>query len=102
MEPARVRSEALLPVSNEAEALEARDRSRALAASVGMSLTEAASVAAAVSELVRNLIAYATHGEVILRAIQTRRAHGSEVMVLDEGPGIPDARRALQARIPAS
>ena len=102
MEPARVRSEALLPVSNEAEALEARDRSRALAASVGMSLTEAASVAAAVSELVRNLIAYATHGEVILRAIETRRAHGIEVMVIDEGPGIADVGQALQERFSTS
>ncbi|PYN17064.1 MAG: hypothetical protein DME05_06390, partial [Candidatus Rokuibacteriota bacterium] len=94
--------EALLPVSNEAEALEARDRSRALAASVGMSLTEAASVAAAVSELVRNLIAYATHGEVILRAIETRRAHGIEVMVIDEGPGIADVGQALQERFSTS
>jgi serine/threonine-protein kinase RsbT len=102
MKPARVGSEALLPVNNEAEALGARDQSRALAASVGMSPTESASVAAAVSELVRNLIAYATHGEVILRAIETRRARGIEVMVIDEGPGIADVGLALQERFSTS
>jgi serine/threonine-protein kinase RsbT len=102
MKPARVQSEALLPVNNDTDVLEVRDRARALAASVGMSPTESASVAAAVSELVRNLVAYATRGEVILRAIENTRARGIEVVVIDEGPGIPDVGQALQERFSTS
>ncbi|PYM95582.1 MAG: ATP-binding protein [Candidatus Rokuibacteriota bacterium] len=102
MVPARVRSEALLPVSNETDALGARERGRALAASIGMSPTESASVVAAVSELVRNLITYATRGEIIFRAIESTRARGIEVVVIDEGPGIPDVGLALQDRFSTS
>jgi len=102
MEPARVQSEALLPVANETDALSARDRGRELAVSVGLSPTDSASVAAAVSELVRNLIAYATRGEVILRTIENKRARGIEVVVIDEGPGIADIEQALQERFSTS
>ncbi|PYN36100.1 MAG: ATP-binding protein [Candidatus Rokuibacteriota bacterium] len=102
MEPARVRSEVLLPVANETDALSARDRGRELAVSVGLSPTDSAGVAAAVSELVRNLIAYATRGEVILRTIEIERARGVEVIVIDEGPGIADIERALQERFSTS
>jgi serine/threonine-protein kinase RsbT len=102
MEPARVRSEALLPVANETDALSARDRGRELAVSVGLSPTDSASVAAAVSELVRNLITYATCGEVILRTLENERARGVEVIVIDEGPGIADIEQALQERFSTS
>ena len=102
MEPARVRSEVLLPVANETDALSARDRGRELAVSVGLSPTDSAGVAAAVSELVRNLIAYATRGEVILRTIENKRARGIEVIVIDEGPGIADIEQALQERFSTS
>jgi serine/threonine-protein kinase RsbT len=102
MERARVRSEALLPVANETDALSARDRGRELAVSVGLSPTDSASVAAAVSELVRNLITYATRGEVILRTLENERARGVEVIVIDEGPGIVDIEQALQERFSTS
>jgi serine/threonine-protein kinase RsbT len=102
MERARVRSEALLPVANETDALSARDRGRELAVSVGLSPTDSASVAAAVSELVRNLITYATRGEVILRTLENERARGVEVIVIDEGPGIADIEQALQERFSTS
>jgi len=51
---------------------------------------------------VRNLIAYATRGEVILRTIEIERARGVEVIVIDEGPGIADIERALQERFSTS
>lgn len=102
MEPARVQSEALLSVDNEADALAARDRSRDLALSVGLSTTDSVSVAAAVSELVRNLIVYATRGEVMLRAIENERTRGVEIVVIDEGPGIADVELALQERFSTS
>jgi serine/threonine-protein kinase RsbT len=102
MKPARVQSEALVSVENETDVIDVRDRGRALAAGVGLSPTESASVAAAVSELVRNLVAYATRGEVILRAIESPRGRGIEVMVIDEGPGIADVGLALQERFSTS
>lgn len=100
--PARIRSEVVLRVDNATDALLARDRGRELAISVGLSPTDSASVAAAVSELVRNLIAYATRGEVILRVIENERSQGVEVLVIDEGPGIADVELALQERFSTS
>lgn len=97
-EPSRVRSEALVPIENELDVLSARDQGRELAVSLGLSPTDAASVAAAVSELVRNLVAYATRGEVIFRTIENDRTQGVEVIVIDEGPGIADVEQAFRER----
>ncbi len=50
-------------------------------------------IAAAISELARNIVKYAGSGEVLLR-----RNSDSMLLVIarDEGPGIPDVRAALE------
>lgn len=102
MRPARVRSETLVAVADEASALAARDLGRELARRVGFSSTDSTGIASAVSELVRNLILYAKRGEVILRVIETVSARGVEVIVIDEGPGIANVELALQERFSTS
>jgi len=71
----------------------ARQRGRALAADLGFSASEATLIAAAISELARNIVKYAGSGEVLLR-----RNSDSMLLVIarDEGPGIPDVRAALE------
>lgn len=96
MEPARVRSEVLLQISGDSDVVLARDRGRELAAATGLSPADSAVVATAVSELVRNILAYASHGEVILRTIETERGRGIEVVAIDQGPGIASVDLALQ------
>ena len=96
MEPARVRSEVLLQLSGETDVVSARERGRQLSAAAGLSPADAAVVATAVSELARNILAYASRGEVILRIIETERARGIEIVAVDEGPGIANVELALQ------
>jgi serine/threonine-protein kinase RsbT len=96
MEPARVQSEVLLPVTGESDVVSARERGRELSAAAGFSPADSAVVATAVSELARNIVAYAARGEVILRTIETARARGIEIVAVDEGPGIADVELALR------
>ncbi len=52
-------------------------------------------IATAVSELARNILKYAGHGEIILRQIVGKTGRGLEVVAQDNGPGISDRDRAL-------
>jgi serine/threonine-protein kinase RsbT len=53
-------------------------------------------VATAVSELARNVIKYASRGEVIIQGVSRRGRKGVEVVVHDAGPGIADIEQALR------
>ncbi|MEA2513424.1 MAG: serine/threonine-protein kinase RsbT [Thermomicrobiales bacterium] len=56
-------------------------------------------IATAVSELARNVVRYATdgRGEAIVRELESPdRGVGLEVVVRDEGPGIPDVALAMR------
>jgi len=85
MQPARIRSEVLLQISSETDVVSARDRARELAGGIGLSPADSAIVATAVSELARNVVAYATRGEVIFRVIEAEHARGLEIVAVDEG-----------------
>ena len=52
-------------------------------------------IATAVSELVRNILKYAGHGEIILRQIVGQTGRGIEIVADDKGPGIADRDSAL-------
>ncbi len=52
-------------------------------------------IATAVSELARNILKYAGHGEIVLRQIVGQAGRGMEVVADDKGPGIADRDRAL-------
>lgn len=52
-------------------------------------------IATAVSELARNILKYAGHGEIVLRQIVGQAGRGIEVVADDKGPGIADRDRAL-------
>jgi serine/threonine-protein kinase RsbT len=52
-------------------------------------------IATAVSELARNILKYAGHGEIVLRLIVREAGRGMEIVAEDKGPGIADTERAL-------
>ncbi len=52
-------------------------------------------IATAVSELARNILKYAGHGEIHLRLVAGKAGRGMEIVAEDKGPGIADAERAL-------
>jgi serine/threonine-protein kinase RsbT len=82
-----------VPIASTNDVIVARQRGRALAAEIGFSASDATLIAAAISELARNIVKYAGHGEILLR----RATNGTMTIVArDEGPGIPDVGEALR------
>jgi serine/threonine-protein kinase RsbT len=85
--------EVRVTIASTEDVVVARQRGRALAAELGFSASEATLIAAAISELARNIVKYAGSGEVVLN-------HDDDGMLLmvarDQGPGIPDVRAALR------
>jgi phosphoserine phosphatase RsbX len=71
---------------------QARIRTRDLATAMGFKQPALDAITTAVSELARNIVDHAAHGEIVL----TPRRRGLEVVARDRGPGIADVQRALQ------
>jgi serine/threonine-protein kinase RsbT len=83
-------------VRSDNDLVSARLQGRRLAESLGFSASEATLVATAISELARNIVSYAAHGEIVLRPIRDRSRRGIMVIARDEGPGIANVKLALE------
>jgi serine/threonine-protein kinase RsbT len=83
-----------LPIVTELDIVAARQQGRVLAARLGFSSGDLALIATAISELARNIVQYAQHGEILLRIVDEGR-RGIEVVARDEGPGIADLTLAM-------
>ncbi len=83
-------------VAAESDVLAARQEGRRLAAAAGFSGSDLTIIATAISEVARNIVHYATRGEILLRVAHLDGRSGIVVVARDEGPGIPDLEQALQ------
>jgi serine/threonine-protein kinase RsbT len=90
--------EVRVPVGADVDIVTARQKGRELAAQCGLSSTDLAVVATAISELARNIVRYAVRGEIVLRRVDngTGTKRGIEVVATDDGPGISDVPLAMQ------
>ncbi len=84
-----------IPVAGDADVVTARTRAKDLADALGFSRTDQTVIAAAVSEIARNIVVYAGAGEVVLRAERGNTGWGLVVVARDDGPGIADVEQAL-------
>jgi serine/threonine-protein kinase RsbT len=92
-----VEAEDRIAIESDGDVVTARQRARELAAGLELSSTDQTLLATAISEVARNITAYATRGEVTLRVVRDGNGRaGIEVIASDEGPGIEDIERALQ------
>src|ERR1044071_4263911 len=88
-------------IRREDDIVVSRQRAREIAKRLGFGAVDQSRIATAVSELARNVVRYATNGrgEVMIRDVDAapgaRARVGIEIVVSDEGPGIPDIDRAL-------
>ncbi len=89
-------SETRVVIRQDTDTVLACQKGRKLAAEQGLSDNEQVIVVIIISELARNIIRYATPGEIILTAIRRGPLCGVGVVARDGGPGIPDVERALQ------
>jgi serine/threonine-protein kinase RsbT len=83
-------------IRTDADVVTARQEARTLGAGLGFSGTDLTLLATAISEVARNITAYAGEGEVALRVLHDSGRAGIEVVASDEGPGIEDVELAMQ------
>jgi serine/threonine-protein kinase RsbT len=94
-----VAAEQRIEIAGEDGIVAARQVARETARRLGFGMVDQSRIATAVSELARNVARYAAggRGEAVVRELDTPdRGTGLEVVVRDEGPGIPDIALALR------
>lgn len=84
-----------VPIQSDTDIVGARQKGRAMAATVGFTSSELTLVATVISELARNIVQYAQCGEIALFLVERGDRVGIVIQALDHGPGIPDIRRVL-------
>jgi serine/threonine-protein kinase RsbT len=90
-------AEYCVPVASVNDIVTARLQGRALAERLGFSPGEATLVATAISELARNIVQYAGHGDIVLRSTTNGTRRGVVVVARDRGPGIGDLKLAVRS-----
>jgi serine/threonine-protein kinase RsbT len=91
--------EIVVAISGEDDIILARRYAREQARAYGFGAVDQSRIATAVSELVRNILRYATggRGQMTVRALPASvDGVGMEIVVADEGPGIADVETAMR------
>src|SRR2546428_2567618 len=89
-------TETRVRIASAADIVIARQQGRSLAVELGFEGAEVTLIAAAISEVSRNIVEYAQRGEIIFQPMNQRAKHGLCVVARDQGPGIPDVAQAMQ------
>ena len=84
-----------LPIRRSDDVVAVRQKVRAVAIDVGLSLVDQTKIVTAASELARNTLDYGGGGEVIIQRIDDGLRKGVRLTFEDQGPGIPDVALAL-------
>jgi len=90
-----VADEIIQAINTDSDVVAARQRGRMLAGQVGFTAGDQTVIAAAISELARNILLYAKRGEVVLSAVHNGERQGIHIIARDNGPGIRDLTRAM-------
>jgi serine/threonine-protein kinase RsbT len=90
--------EVIFPISSDLDIVAARQNARTMAAKLGFAPIDQTLIATAISELARNIVRYAQHGEILLKMIEGKNSSPGGLMVVarDEGPGILNTQQALE------
>jgi serine/threonine-protein kinase RsbT len=83
-------------INSDQDIVSARQKGRMMASELGFSSGEATLIATAISELARNIVAYARKGQITLKMLNGLNRQGISVVATDDGPGIADIRQALR------
>jgi len=85
-----------IAIDREADIVAARRAGRDLAARLGFSAADQTLIASAITELARNIVVYARHGEIVVCRVDEHRRVGMRVVARDRGPGIENLALALR------
>jgi len=94
--------DSVIPIESDGDVVTARQQARAMASALELTSTDQTLLATAISEVARNITAYAVRGEVVLSVIEDDGGRrGIRVIARDQGPGIETSswrcRTATQA-----
>lgn len=81
-------------IRSNADIVLARKRAREIATQLNFSRTDLTLIATAVSEIARNIVRFASDGQVFIELLDEPRP-GVRIVARDTGPGIADVERAL-------
>ncbi|MFL5847941.1 MAG: anti-sigma regulatory factor [Solirubrobacteraceae bacterium] len=85
-----------ITIRSDDDVVAARREARELAASLGFEPTDLTLLATAISEVARNITAYAGEGEIVVSVRNNGGRLGIRVVARDAGPGIDDVELALR------
>ena len=85
-----------ITIRSDDDVVAARREARELAASLGFEPTDLTLLATAISEVARNITAYAGEGEIVVSVRNSGERLGIRVVARDTGPGIDDVDLALR------
>jgi len=91
-----MRHEVRVKISSPADIVAARQQARALAIEAGFSICDSTLITTAISEMSRNILEYAQHGEVTVSLLKNGTKSGVKIVVCDRGPGIADIAQVMQ------
>jgi serine/threonine-protein kinase RsbT len=83
-------------IAGEDDIVAARRSGRRLAKAAGFATADVTLIVTAISEVARNIVAYAGKGEVVIRVVDVEARRGIEIVAEDDGPGITDVDQALE------
>jgi serine/threonine-protein kinase RsbT len=92
-------AESQTAINSAVDIVTARQRGRALALELGFNGADVTLIAAAISEVARNIVDHAKSGEIIMSSLMNGQHNtrcGIEIIARDQGPGIRDVAQAMQ------
>ena len=90
------RGDVHVKIETPADVVAARQRARELAMRAGFSACESTIITTAISEMTRNILEYATSGEIVMSLLRNGTRCGVKIVASDRGPGIADLRLVMQ------
>ncbi|MES2202475.1 MAG: anti-sigma regulatory factor [candidate division FCPU426 bacterium] len=85
-----------IPIRAESDILQARQKGREMASSMGFAGVELTLITTAISEISRNIVKYAGEGDIVFWQVDMGSNQGLVIQARDQGPGIPDLVAAMQ------
>jgi serine/threonine-protein kinase RsbT len=92
-------TDTLTEINSAVDIVTARQRGRALALELGFNGADVTLIAAAISEVARNIVDHAKKGEIVMSTLNSATQGGKigiQIIARDEGPGIRDVAQAMQ------
>ena len=85
-------------IQEDFDIIKARARARVLAEALGFGIVDQTRIATAVSEIARNALIHGGGGKMTLRTVKHKK--GLEIVIVDQGPGIPNLDRVMPESYP--